>query len=85
MIRPGKHLNLDLCVLRIATIVLSHLQRHRVECFQKLLQKVRDTAGDDAEVWFIPALDLLFLLGRLNYLPQRDTVEYVAPTAEATA
>ena len=52
---------------------------------QKLLQKVRDTAGDDAEVWFIPALDLLFLLGRLNYLPQRDTVEYVAPTAEATA
>ncbi len=85
MIRPGKHLNLDLCVLRIATVVLSHLQRHRVESFQKLLQKVRDTAGEDAEVWFIPALDLLFLLGRINYLPQRDTVEYVAPTAEAAA
>ena len=82
MIRPGKHLNLNLCVLRIATIVLSHLQRHRVERSQSLLQKVRDTAGDDAEVWFIPALDLLFLLGRINYLPQRDTVEYVAPMPE---
>lgn len=82
MIRPGKHLNLNLCVLRIATIVLSQLQRHRVENFQTLLQKVRDIAGDDAEVWFIPALDLLFLLGRINYLPQRDTVEYVAPMPE---
>ncbi len=85
MIRPGKHLNLNLCVLRIATIVLSHLQRHRVESFQSLLQKVRDKAGEDAEVWFIPALDLLFLLGRINYLPQRDTVEYLAPMPEAVA
>ncbi|MDP1563528.1 MAG: hypothetical protein Q8M16_19275 [Pirellulaceae bacterium] len=82
MIRPEKHLNLNLCVLRIATIVLSHLQRHRVESFHILLQKVRNKAGDDAEVWFIPALDLLFLLGRINYLPQRDTVEYVAPMPE---
>ena len=85
MIRPEKHLNLNLCVLRIATIVLTHLQRHRVEGFQSLLQKVRDTAGEDAEVWFIPALDLLFLLGRINYLPQRDTVEYVAPMPEAAS
>ena len=85
MIRPGKHLNLNVCVLRIATVVLSHLQRHRVEGFQTLLNKVRDTAGEDAEVWFIPALDFLFLLGRINYLPQRDTVEYLSPMPEAAA
>lgn len=85
MIRPGKHLNLDLCVIRISSIVLSHLQRHRVESFQNLLQKVRDTAGDDAEVWFIASLDLLFLLGRINYLPQRDCVEYVSPMQETVA
>ena len=85
MIRPGKHLNLNLCVLRIATIVLAHLQRHRVEGFQLLLQKVRNTAGEDAEVWFIPALDFLFLLGRIDYLPQRDTVEYLAPLPEVVS
>ena len=76
MIKPGKHLNLNVCVLRIAVIVLSHLQRYRLESCTALIRKVRETAGEDAVVWFLPALDFLFLLGQIDYHAQTDTLEY---------
>jgi hypothetical protein len=84
MIKPGKHLNLNVCVVRIATIVLAHLQRYRVEGCTTLLKKVKDAAGDDAEIWFLPALDFLFLLGRVDYHPKTDTFEYLAPKRKAS-
>lgn len=84
MIKPGKHLNLNVCVVRIATIVLAHLQRYRVEGCTTLLRKVKDAAGDDAEVWFLPAIDFLFLLGRIDYRPKTDTFEYLAPKGKAS-
>lgn len=85
MIKPGKHLNLNICVVRIATIVLAHLQRYRVEGCTNLIKKVKDAAGDDdAEVWFLPAVDFLFLLGRIDYHPKTDTFEYLAPKGKAS-
>lgn len=78
MIRPAKHLNLQVCVVRIAAIILAHLKRRRVESCTTLLQKVIGRAGADAQVWFLPALDLLYLLGRLDYHPKTDSFEYVA-------
>jgi hypothetical protein len=79
MIRPAKHLNLNVCVLRIAAIVLAHLQRFRVEGCTTLLAKVREAAGPDAEVWFLPAIDLLYLLGRIEYHAKTDTFEFIGP------
>jgi ABC-three component (ABC-3C) system Middle Component 8 len=77
MIRPGKHLNLNVCVLRIAAIVLRHLQRLRVESFDGLLAHVRDHVGNDAEIWFVASLDFVYLMGRVEYRPQTDTFEFV--------
>ncbi len=78
MIKPAKHLNLQVCVIRIAAIILSHLQRRRLENSATLLKKVSDSAGPDAEVWFLPALDLLYLLGRVEYHAKTDAFEYMA-------
>ncbi len=78
MIRPAKHLNLNVCVVRLAAIILGHLQRYRVETTTRLLSKVRESAGDDAEVWFLPAIDLLYLLGRLEYHSQTDAFAYLS-------
>jgi len=83
MIKPGKHLNLNVCVLRIAAIVLAHLQRYRVEGCTALLKAVQEAAGDDAEVWFLPAIDFLYLMGRVDYHSHTDTFEYLAPPAKA--
>jgi hypothetical protein len=77
MIKPGKHLNLDVCVLRIAAVVLTHLRRLRVEKFNTLLSLVRNEVGDDGEVWFVAALDFLYLVGRIEYQSQTDTFEFI--------
>jgi hypothetical protein len=77
MIRPQKHLNLNVCVLRISACALAHLRQARVENFNSLLGTVKMTIGEDAEVLFLPAMNLLFLLGRLAYYPHTDTFEYV--------
>ena len=80
MIRPQKHLNLNVCVLRISALALAHLRRQRVEKFTTLLETMKVAAGPDAEILFLPAVNLLFLLGRLVYHPHTDIFEYVEPS-----
>ena len=80
MIRPQKHLNLNVCVLRISAVMLARLRRARVERFGALLEATKEVIGADAEILFMPAVNLLFLLGRLTYHPHTDTFEYTEPS-----
>lgn len=80
MIRPQKHLNLNICVLRISALLLGHLRRQRVENFTTLLDTTKAAVGSDAEILFLPAVNLLFLLGRLTYHTHTDMFEYVEPS-----
>jgi hypothetical protein len=79
VIRPEKHLDLRTCVIQIAAVILEDLCERRVVRFVELQQRVQTRLGNDADVHFLPALDLLFLLGRVEYLPHRDVVEYISP------
>jgi len=76
MIRPAKHLDLNSCVLRAASILLSKLQSSRV-CTYADLQASLSVIGEDADVTFMDAVYLLFLLGRVDYHPQTDSLEYI--------
>jgi hypothetical protein len=76
VIEPAKHLDLDLCILRAAAILLRTLRSKRVVAFVEL-QSALQALGPDGEILFIPTLNLLFLLGRLEYRPQTDSFEYV--------
>lgn len=78
MIRPAKHLDLNTCVLRAASILLSKLQSTRV-CAYADLRASLSVFGDDADVTFVHAVHLLFLLGRVDYHPQTDSLEYMQP------
>lgn len=78
MIRPAKHLNLNTCVLRTTSILLSTLQSTRV-CTYADLRSSLSVIGEDAEVTFVHAVHLLFLLGRVEYHPQTDSFEYMHP------
>ncbi|MGD1905588.1 MAG: ABC-three component system middle component 8 [Leptolyngbyaceae cyanobacterium] len=50
----------------------------RVDDFQALLQySRREVAGGD--YLFLPALNLLYLLGLVEYRPKTDAIEYVGP------
>lgn len=76
MIRPAKHLNLNSCVLRAAAVLLLRLKEERVCGFSELRQSL-DIFGEDAEPIFMPTIHFLFLLGRIDYLPQTDSFEYL--------
>ncbi|HEY2533311.1 MAG TPA: ABC-three component system middle component 8 [Xanthobacteraceae bacterium] len=76
MLTPRKHLDLDVSVMRIATILLRELHRHGVVEFEKLRGVVLRRVGPDGDLSFLPALSFLFLLGRVEYHPKNDTLEY---------
>src|ERR1700722_12335386 len=74
MLTPQKHHNLDRSVLRVSALMLRELQRRSVVEFEKLRRYVIRRAGSDADVTFLP-LSLLFLLGKVEYHIQNDTID----------
>ncbi|MBN9033860.1 ABC-three component system middle component 8 [Shinella zoogloeoides] len=78
MLTPRKHLNLDTSLLRVLSLILRELQKRGVCEFDKLRAFVIRRVGPDGELSFLPALDLLFLLGRAEYHLKNDTLEYKA-------
>lgn len=77
MLQPFKHLDLDLSVLRIAAIVLRELQRRRLLAFENVRALVLRRVGQDGELILLPALNLLYLLGCLEYHPKSDSFEFL--------
>ncbi|TAF13970.1 MAG: hypothetical protein EAZ74_04815 [Alphaproteobacteria bacterium] len=84
MIRPAKHLNLNTCVLRVASRLLARLQRERICRFNDLRNSVSDL-GEDADTVFLPTVHFLYLLGRVEYHPQTDSFEYLQPQKDSAA
>ena len=76
MLTPRKHLDLDSSVLRVAAVMLRTLKRPGVMEFERLRGVVLRRVGDAGEMSFMPALSFLFLLGRIDYHGQNDTIEY---------
>lgn len=76
MLTPKKYLNLDVSVLRISAVMLKELQRRGVVEFEKLRTIIIKRTGQDGDLAFLPALNFLFLLGRVEYHLKNDTLEY---------
>lgn len=74
MIRPTKYLDLDACVVNIAAHVLSELSSTNVMTYDELLKSVETTLTPRARNEFVFALDLLYLLGRVSYHEETDTL-----------
>ncbi len=82
MLRPTKHSHPDRTVISVALLLLGHLRARRVEDYEKLrLFAKKHVIGGD--VLFLPALNFLFLMGRVDYFPKTDAIEYTGPADEA--
>lgn len=75
MILARKHLDPNTCVLRVMTLILGELVRRRVAELDTLRQLVQRRSGDDALISFLPALEVLYLLGKIDFHPKTDTIE----------
>jgi hypothetical protein len=76
MIRPSKHAHPDKTVVAVATILLKRLRQQRTQEYDELrhyLEKNIRGAG----TLYLPALNLLYLLGLVEYRPKTDALEYM--------
>lgn len=77
MIRPSKHAHPDLTVMSVAFVILERLKKKRTETYTDLVSLV-EKRTENAKTLFLPALNLLFMLGLIRYLPKADRFEYLA-------
>jgi len=76
MIKPTKHSHPDKTVIYVSFIMLKELRKKRVIGYSDLFQFIKDkvTSG---EFLFMPTLNLLFLLGLIEYKAKTDSIEYI--------
>jgi len=72
MLRPSTLEHPDRTVLHVAMLLLAHIKENRVAEFTTL-QGIAKAGVADADHLFVPALDILFLLGLVEYQLKTDT------------
>lgn len=83
MLRPSKHSHPDRTVVNLAFVILKRLRDRRLDDYDGLLAFSRK-AVQGADFLFLPALNLLFLLGLVQYHPKTDSFEYVGKNETVT-
>ena len=60
--------------------MLTALRKARIMPLFEFRSKLVSVLGGDGELMFVPTVNLLYLLGRLEYHARTDSFEYVEPT-----
>jgi hypothetical protein len=76
MIKPAKHMDVNTCVLSVAASILLELQRTTAIPLNELDETIQSRINSMARLNFIPALNLLFLLGGIDYDEEADAIVY---------
>jgi hypothetical protein len=77
MITPHKYLNLNLSILNLGGLIIGTLKEHGAIKYDDLLKKVILARGENAKEVFIPTLSFLYVLGKIEYQKDIDTIEYL--------
>lgn len=76
MLKPTKHSHPDRTIINMSLLLLDRLKTRRLEEYDSLRSYAKNVViGGD--VLFLPALNLLYLLGLIDYRPKNDAMEYV--------
>ena len=77
-LRPSVDAHPDRTVIGLTVVLLRHLKAQRLAEYEALraLSK-KAVSGDDS--LFLPALNVLYLLGLVEYRPKTDCIEYLGP------
>ena len=73
---PTKHSHLDKTIFAAAIIITKRLKKQRVAQYDDLLSHLKEK-NKDGEYFFLPAINLLYLLGLVDYHSKNDMLEYV--------
>ncbi|MDR2367490.1 MAG: hypothetical protein LBF58_05160 [Deltaproteobacteria bacterium] len=76
MLRPNRHSHPDKTVIHLSTLLLERIKFKKIEGYVELLEYAKKNV-DGGYFLFQPALNLLFLLGLIEYHPKIDSFEYI--------
>ncbi len=79
MITPNKHLDLDRSALRVSAEILRELKKRRTMHHDDVVNLVKRRTGDAADIVVGPAINFLYLVGRMEYHVKTDSFEYREP------
>lgn len=83
MIQPTKYLDLNTCVVGIAAEVLVSLRKNQFMRYDELLKLIQTKMSDAVRFNFPLSLDLLFLLGLIEYYEETDSLGVVGASEKA--
>lgn len=75
MLKPHKFLNIELCVLNIAKDVILLLQDAQSIEYADLVSRLIQRHDKKVQEMIIPALNFLFLVGKIRYHRDNDSIE----------
>lgn len=73
MLIPTKHMDVETCTLACAASIIEILGTQGPHKFDSLLTKVKKAVGDGGRFRFGLGLNLLFLMGLIEYFEDSDT------------
>jgi hypothetical protein len=76
MLRPTKHSHPDRTLIGVAYVLLAFLKKRRIAEFSQLKELAKG-ASKGSDTLLLPAVNLLFLIGVLEYRAKIDSFEYV--------
>lgn len=77
MIAPHKYLDLNLSILNLGGLILNLIKEEGAVKYDELLEKVILARGASVKDVFIPTLSFLYVLGKVEYQKDIDTIEFV--------
>lgn len=77
MIAPHKYLDINLSILNLGGIIINIMKDDGAIKYNELLNKVILVRGENAKEVFVQTLSFLFLLGKIEFKKDIDTIEYI--------
>jgi Fe2+ transport system protein B len=77
MITPHKYLDLNLSILNLGGVILNVLYEQNALKYDDLLERVILARGINAKEVFVQTLSFLYILGKIEYQKDIDTIEFI--------
>ncbi|MDI9312610.1 MAG: hypothetical protein QM535_20540 [Limnohabitans sp.] len=77
MITPHKYLDLNLSLINLGGIIISIIKTEQIIKYDDLLNRVIAHTSENSKQVFTQSLSFLFILGKIKYNTNNDTLEYL--------
>lgn len=74
MLEPTKYLNLELSIVKVSSEVLRLLRSNSILKYDELYSYLIENISEDIKHVFVPSLSFLFLLGKIKYDIESDSI-----------